>query len=141
MQPQINADERRLHAISETVIGCAFTVSNTLGCGFLEKVYENALAYEIRQAGLEVELQKHLAVHYRGVLVGEYCADMVVAGSVLVELKASKAVDESHLAQCLNYLRVTNLRLGLVLNFGEPKVQVKRIVNKFYQRSSAFICG
>jgi GxxExxY protein len=132
MQPQMNTDEHRLNATSETIIGCAFTVANTLGQGYLEKVYENALAHEIRLAGLEVEQQKGLAVHYKGVVVGEYCTDLVVAGCVLVELKAAKALDDAHVAQCLNYLTATGLPLCLLLNFGEPKVKVKRLRNKSY---------
>jgi len=127
----MNADERRLNQISETVIGCAFTVSNTLGSGYLEKVYENALAYEIRQAGLEVVQQRPIAVRYRGVVVGEYVADLLIEDLVLVELKAVKGLDDIHLAQCLNYLKATGFKLCLLLNFGEPKVEVRRIVNKF----------
>jgi len=131
MQPPINADERRLDEISQTVIGCAFTVSNTLGNGFLEKVYENALAHEIRRAGLVVEQRCAIEVRYRDVVVGDYIADLLVEGCVLVELKAVKAIEDVHLAQCLNYLKATGFRVCLLLNFGEPKVQVKRLVNKF----------
>ncbi len=137
----MNADERRLNTISQTIIGCAFTVANTLGSGFLEKVYENALALELRRAGLEVEQQKGMNVHYEGIVVGEYLADLLVCGSVIVELKAVSALNDVHLAQCLNYLKASNLRLGLLLNFGESKVKVKRVVNESYLRSSAFICG
>ena len=122
----MNADQ-----ITEKIIGAAYAVANNLGSGFLEKVYENALAYELRQGGLTVEQQKSLKVHYRGVLVGEYVADMVVDDSVLVELKAVKALDDAHMAQCLNYLHATGLKVCLLLNFGTTKVQVKRLVNKF----------
>lgn len=122
----MNTDE-----ITEKIIGAAFAVSNTLGAGFLEKVYENALAYELRQMGLKVEQQKSIPVHYRGVLVGDYVADLLVEGCVLVELKAVRTLDESHLAQCLNYLKATGLRHGLILNFGTSKVQVKRVVHGF----------
>jgi len=111
------------------IIGCAFTVSNTLGVGFLEKVYENALAHELRKAGFRVEQQKPITVEYDGVVVGEYVADLVVEGSVIVELKAAKALDEIHYAQCLNYLRATKMRVCLLLNFGTPKIQIKRFVN------------
>jgi GxxExxY protein len=121
-------DKMEINQITEIIIGCAFTVSNVLGAGFLEKVYENALAHEIRKKGLEV-LQQHLVkVMYDDVVVGDYMPDLLVAGQVLVELKAVKALDEIHRAQCLNYLRATGLRVCLLINFGKPKIEVKRIV-------------
>ena len=119
-----------INKITRKVIGCAFTVSNTLGIGFLEKVYENALAHELRKAGLGVEQQHDIAVHYDGVAVGDYKADLLVEGRVLIELKAVKALDEVHLAQCLNYLKATALNICLLINFGKPKVEIKRIVNQ-----------
>ena len=102
-----------------------------IGCGFLEKVYENALAHELRKAGLKAEQQHGITVHYDGVVVGEYAADLLVDGVLLVELKAVKELDDIHLAQCLNYLRATNLRLCLLMNFGKPKLEVRRIVNNY----------
>ncbi len=120
---------KRLNATTERIIGCAFEVSNALGCGFLEKVYENALALELRQAGLDVEQQYTLRVKYRGYVVGEYVADLVVAGSVLVELKAVKALDEIHVAQCPNYLKATDLWICLLINFGRPRLEIKRLVS------------
>src|SRR5574340_1095868 len=125
----MNTDERReqLNEISRRIIGCAYTVSNTLGCGFLEKVYENALAHELRKAGMKVEQQRPIVVQYDGVVVGEYFADLLVEDSVVVELKAAKALDEIHLAQCLNYLKATRLSLCLLLNFGSPKVEIRRV--------------
>ena len=125
----MDTDEHRLNPVSEAVIGCAFRVSNTLGVGFLEKVYENALAIEIRKAGLLAEQQKALQVRYDGQVVGEYVADLLVEHEVLVELKAVKALDDVHVAQCLNYLKAAGLRLCLLLNFGHPRVQVRRIRN------------
>ena len=130
----MNADERRLeedrmNRLTETMIRCAFTVSNTLGCGFLEKVYENALAHELRKAGLKVEQQHGIAVYYDGVIVGEYAADLLVDGVLLAELKAVKEVDHIHMAQCLNYLRATDLRLCLLMNFGKPRLDVRRVAN------------
>ena len=104
------------------------TVSNTLGAGFLEKVYENALVHELRKSGLRVEQQRPLVVTYDGVIVGEYAADMVVESSVIVELKAVKMVDQVHVAQCLNYLKATGIRLCLLLNFSSPRLQVRRII-------------
>ncbi len=115
-------------AITEKIIGCAYTVANTLGSGFLEKVYENALAYELRKAGLHVVQQHAIQVRYHGVVVGDFAADLLVERCVLVELKAVSGLEQFHIAQCMNYLRATGLRVCLLINFGRPRVQVKRIV-------------
>lgn len=114
---------------TEKIIGCAFKVSNQLGPGFLEKVYENALALELRKSGLNFEQQVPLKVKYEGSVVGDYNADLLIEKSILVELKAVTALDKSHYAQCLNYLKATGLKLCLLLNFGTQKVQIKRIIN------------
>lgn len=114
--------------ITERVIGCAMTVSNALGCGFLERVYEAALAHELRKAGLAVQLQHPVWVLYDGVIVGEYRADLVVENSVIVEVKAAKAIDRIHEAQVLNYLKATRLKVGLLLNFGTPRLGIRRLV-------------
>ncbi len=132
----MNADEResergKIDKLTQTVIRCAFAVSNTLGCGFLEKVYENALTHELRKAGLQVQQQHGITVYYDGVAAGEYAADLLVEGTLPVELKAVKEFDDIHVAQCLNYLRATKLRLCLLMNFGKPKVEVRRIVNDY----------
>jgi len=124
----MNADE--MNALTEKVIGCAYAVSNELGCGFLEKVYENALAHELRRAGLGVKQQWPVAVLYHGELVGEYTADLLVEDCILLELKAVRELGDVHLAQCLNYLKATGLRLCLLLNFGKPRVEVKRVVRR-----------
>jgi GxxExxY protein len=87
--------------VTEKIIGCAFTVGNRLGCGFLEKVYENALVIELRKAGLRVAQQQLMEVRYDDVVVGTYVADLVVEGGVLLEIKAVKLLDEIHTAQCL----------------------------------------
>jgi GxxExxY protein len=137
MEPPMHADARRLDEITERVIGCAYAVANTLGSGFLEKVYENALAVELKKSGLAVEQQKAIQVQYEGIVVGDYVADLLVEGSVLIELKAMKALDEVHTAQCLNYLKATGLQVCLLINFGSRRVQVKRIVNDFDRRESA----
>jgi GxxExxY protein len=126
----MDADERRLNEITERVIGCTYVVSNALGHGFLEKVYENALAHELRKARLAVEQQKIIKIRYDGIVVGDYVADLLVEGVVLVELKAVKILDEVHIAQCLNYLKATGLKICLTFNFGTPRVQLKRIVNQ-----------
>lgn len=125
-----HADEMRYSDLSGRIIGCAFRVLNTLGAGFLEKVYENALAQELRAAGLAVAQQKGIAVYYNGAVVGEYVADLVVAGAVVVELKASKALDPAHTAQCINYLKATGLHLCLLLNFARPRLEIHRIVHE-----------
>ncbi len=117
-----------LNRLTEKVIGCAYTVSNTLGAGFLEKVYENALVHELRKNGLTVAQQASVPVWYDGILVGDYTADLIVDSKLLVELKAVKALDSTHQAQYLNYLRATGIQLCLLINFGNPRVQVVRLV-------------
>jgi len=114
--------------LTENIIGCAMKVSNTLGCGFLEKVYENALAHELKKAGLRVQTQFPIPVHYDGVLVGDYVADILVEGTVIVELKAIAALDKIHTAQCINYLKATSKEVALLMNFGKPRMDFKRII-------------
>ena len=104
-------------------------MSNALGVGFLEKVYENALADELRKAGLVVEQQFGIVVYYDGAVVGQYAVDLLVEGSVMLELKAIRALDGVHDAQCINYLAATGLPLCLLLNFGKPRVEIRRFVN------------
>jgi GxxExxY protein len=125
----MNTDKDALNQLSGQIVGCAFVVSNTLGVGFLEKVYENALAHELRKAGLAVEQQHPVTVHYDGVVVGTYTADLLVENAVLVELKAVTALDTVHRAQCINYLKGSGLWLCLLLNFGNPRLEIKRVVN------------
>jgi GxxExxY protein len=131
MEPQMNADERRLNEITEIVIACAFAIANSLGCGFLEKIYENAMLVELTARGFKAQPQAPIIVQYRGEVVGEYFADLLVEDSVMVELKAARAIDDVHVAQCLNYLKATGLRVCLLINFGRPKIEIKRIVNNF----------
>ena len=120
-----------LNSISEKIIGAAYKVSNSLGSGFLEKVYENALAYQLIKDGMKIEQQKPIKVHYDNVVVGDYFADLIVAGSVIVELKTARRIEDIHLAQTLNYLKATGFKLGLIINFGKPMVEIKRVVNNF----------
>ena len=129
----MDTDARRIHLdeITRKIIGCAYTVSNSLGSGFLEKVYENALTHELRKAGLQVVQQFGTPVFYDSVVVGDYIADLLVERIVLIELKAVKALDDIHMAQCMNYLKATGFPVCLLLNFGKPKVEVKRIVHGF----------
>ena len=109
------------------VIKAFYAVYNALGYGFLEKVYENALAIELRKLALTVDVQAPIEVHYDGRVVGEYFADLVVDAKVIVEIKAARALGEAHEAQLLNYLKATPYEVGLLLNFG-PKPQIKRKV-------------
>ena len=117
------------NTITEQIIGAAFKVGRTLGHGFLEKVYERALVYELQQTGLTANPQHPMVVRYEGIVVGEFTADILVEDSVLVEIKAVRQLNDSHMAQCLNYLRATHCPLCLLINFGKPRVEVKRIAN------------
>lgn len=129
----MNADSRRqeLDEITRRVIGCAFRVGNGLGIGYLEKVYENALAVELEMEGLQAVQQAPIQVQYRGRVVGDYAADILVEDSVILELKVAKQLDEVHKAQCLNYLRATGKTVCLLTNFGRPDVEIRRIVQGF----------
>jgi GxxExxY protein len=129
----MNTDERRLelNGITEKIIGCAFKVGNTLGCGFLEQVYQNSLVYELRKTGMLIEPQFVIYVHYEDIIVGKFVPDVLVERSVLVELKAIKSLGEREMAQCLNVIKATKLTVCLLINFGNPKVEIQRIVNNF----------
>ena len=126
----MDTDEHRLNELTEKVLGCAFRVSNKLGCGYLEKCYENAMMIELHKAGLKAVQQLPIPVLYDGVVVGDYFADIVVEGLVLLELKAVKEFDEVHSAQCLNYLKSTGLPICLLLNFAKPRLDIKRFRGK-----------
>ena len=126
MSASLDRQPQSVNGLTRRIIGCAYEVSNRLGVGFLEKVYENALVYELGRQGLHGVQQQRIAVKYRDVVVGDYVADIVVDDTVLVELKAIKALDEVHAAQCINYLAATNLPICLLLNFGKSKLGVKR---------------
>jgi GxxExxY protein len=121
--------DNRLNQITECVIGCAYQVSNVLGSELLEKVYENGLALEIRKSGITAAQQHAVSVQDDGQAVGEYVADILVNASVLVEVKAVRKLDEVHMAQCMNHLKATGLRVCLLINFGSPKVEIKRIIH------------
>jgi len=114
--------------ITHQIIGAAFEVWKVLGYRFLEKVYENALVVELRRLGLTVEPQVPIDVFYKGVLVGQYFADLLVEGKVIVEIKAKKAYNPKHEAQLLNYLKATGMTVGPLLNFGERRCEHKRLV-------------
>jgi len=112
--------------ITREVIGCAFEVINELGAGFLESVYEKALLLALRQKGLTALSQHPVKVMFRGECVGEFYADIFVEGKVIVELKTVKAIAPEHQAQVINYLNATGIEVGLLFNFGNPKLEYKR---------------
>lgn len=113
-------------ALSKTVIGAAMQVHRTLGPGFLESVYEKALGIELSEAGLTFESQKKIEVRYRGLVVGDFIADLLVGETLLVELKAAQNLAEIHEVQLVNYLTATGLPTGLLFNFGAASLQFKR---------------
>ena len=118
--------ELQYEEITKAVIGCAFEVINELGAGFLESVYEKALLLALRQKGLSVIAQHPVKVMFRSVCVGDFSADIFVEGKVIVELKAVKAIAPEHQAQIINYLNATGIAVGLLINFGNPKLEYKR---------------
>lgn len=123
----LNLEQRgELNGSAFKIIGAGYQVSNTWGVGFLEKVYENALCWEIRKNSLEVQQQASVPVIYDGRVVGDYVPDLLVQNRVVVEIKATDATGRIYHAQCINYLRATGLRLCLLLNFGRPRLQVAR---------------
>lgn len=120
--------DRMLHQdLTEIIISAAFDVSKELGTGFLESVYEKSLQVVLLQKGLRVELQVPLAVTFRGITVGNYYADMIVDGKVLAELKAVTRILGEHKAQVINYLKATDIDVGLLINFGTPKIEYFRL--------------
>jgi GxxExxY protein len=114
--------------ITEAIIGAAFEVHTQLGYGFLERVYHRALQIELLRRGFRVELEKRITVRYKDVVVGEYHADLLVEDVVLVEIKIAPQYDKRDEAQLLNELKATGIKLGLLLNFGRSKVELKRLV-------------
>ena len=114
--------------VTETIIGCAYRVYNKMGFGFLESVYEKCLLIELLKAGLDAESQKPITVYYDDEIVGEFVADIIVNDTVILELKSVRRVIKAHEVQLVNYLVATGKPIGLILNFGESKVEVKRKV-------------
>lgn len=119
--------EYQYEQLTKQIINAAYTVHNTLGYGFLEKIYHNSLLVELKKRDLKVETQKPITVFYSGQAVGDYFIDLVVDGKVIVEVKSVDNYNNLFEAQLLNYLKATELKVGLILNFG-PSVQVKRMV-------------
>lgn len=114
--------------ITEKIIGCAFEVQNNLGCGFLEKVYYNALVFEFRRKGLKAKSQKTIKIFYKDVEIGKYIADFVIEDKVIVEIKTVGFLAKVHMAQMLNYLKASRYSVGLILNFAQTKLEYKRLV-------------
>jgi GxxExxY protein len=114
--------------LSEMVIGAAIEVHKLLGCGFLESVYEHALALELQERRIAFERQMPIAVIYKQVQAGEYRADFLVDGKIILEIKASIGLTSEHYAQALHYLAATGIKLALLLNFGASSLQIKRII-------------
>ena len=116
--------------LTQTILSACFEVSNELGSGFLESVYEKALLIALKNRDLYVEAQVPLKVRFHGQVVGEFFADIVVERTVILELKAAKALTSEHVAQILNYLKATGKEVGLLVNFGNPKLEVRRFDNR-----------
>jgi GxxExxY protein len=114
--------------LAYAIVGAAMEVHRQLGPGFLEAVYRKALIYELRLRGIPFEEHKSLPVYYKGQLVGEYQADLIVDGKIIVELKVVSTLNTAHAAQARHYLAATGLRLAILINFGPPSLQTKRIV-------------
>jgi len=112
--------------ITEKIISCAFKVYNNLGFGFLEKIYKKAMIIELKKEGLQVVEESKIEVHYEGEIIGEYYADLLVEDKVIVELKSTKDSNEAYEKQLINYLKATDMEVGLLINFGEKEVEVSR---------------
>ena len=124
--------EKYLHQeLTSEIIAAFYKVYNTLGFGFLEKVYENALKYELEKMRFKVDKQKPITVYYNDLTVGEYFADLIVENKVIIELKAAETLIEEHELQLINYLKATDIEVGLLLNFGKnPEIRRKIFSNK-----------
>jgi GxxExxY protein len=135
--PQMNTDETQiatrakdysLRPVTHQLIGAAFEVHNILGYGFLERVYQRALQVELEARDVNAELEPKIKVRFKGVIVGDYAADLLVASQIIVELKTDPTYQTTHESQLLNELRGTGLKLGFLINFGREKLEYKRMV-------------
>jgi len=120
--------DMNINDLTYQINGAIFKVSRTLGAGFLEKVYENALMIELRERGIKSESQAPIRVLYKDETVGEYFADILVEDKIIIELKAVENLSKLHEAQILNYLKATEIQVGLLVNFKHPKAEIKRMV-------------
>ncbi|MCD4694717.1 MAG: GxxExxY protein [Bacteroidales bacterium] len=119
--------------LTKNIISCAYKVHNTLGAGFLEKVYENAMMIELKKAGLNVEQQHNIPVYYDSTIIGDYYADIIVENEVILELKAVENLTKIHEVQLVNYLQGTGIEIGLLINFGSS-VKIKRKYKDYKQQ-------
>jgi len=124
----VNGEE--INELSNRIIGLALEVHKALGPGFVEKIYQKALAYEFKEAKITFEEQKRIKVNYKGVYLGDQRVDFLVQNEIILELKSVSEINEIHEAQLLSYLKTTDKRLGLILNFAKKKLDIKRLVNK-----------
>ncbi|MBQ0069615.1 MAG: GxxExxY protein [Bacteroidales bacterium] len=130
-----------IEALISKIIDCAMTVRKALAPGYLEKVYENALVYELKQQGIKAESQKELDVFYKGIVVGKYVADIVVENCVILELKAVQNINVSHESQLVNYLTATGIDHGLILNYGnDAKIEIRRKF-RIYKTTQRIVCS
>ncbi len=120
--------------LTKIILESCFEVSNELGIGFVESVYQNALLISLRQKGLKAEKEVVLNVKFRGLPVGEFKVDILVEDKVIVELKAVNALASEHKAQTINYLKASGIEVGLLVNFGNPKIECRRFDNKFIEQ-------
>ena len=125
----------KINDITYEIRGALFEVNSVLGPGFLEKVYENSLMLELHNRGLKAESQVPIKVMYKEKPVGQYIADILVEGKVVVELKTVEALDRSHEAQLLNYMKATGIKVGLLANFRNPKVEIRRMVLDLHEHN------
>jgi GxxExxY protein len=130
-----------LQPVTQQIIGAAFEVHNILGYGFLERVYQRAMQVELQSRGVNVELEPKIQVQFKGVIVGDYAADLLVEYKIIVELKTDPNYQSVHEAQLLNELRGTGMKLGYLINFGRERVEHKRMVFEQICVSSVLICG
>ena len=121
--------------LTNKIIGSAYTVYNQMGFGFLESVYEKCLLIELKKHGLKAENQKTIKVKYDNEIVGDFIADLLVEDKIIIELKAIRELNKIHEAQLVNYLTATGLDLGLLINFADERVQIKRKVRKLKQKN------
>jgi len=124
------SEDRKHSELSGAILACAMEVSNELGVGFLESVYHEALLLALTDAGLFVETQKPIVVLYRNRIVGKFYADLVVEGKILLELKSAKALAPEHYAQVINYLKASGIEVGLLLNFGNRRLEYRRVTRE-----------
>lgn len=127
-QIQSGTKDYSLRSVTQQLIGAAFEVHNVLGYGFLERVYQRALQVELQTRGIKAELEPKIKVQFKGVIVGDYAADLLVEDKIIVELKADPEYQSLHEAQLLNELRGTGIKVGYLINFGRERVEYKRMV-------------